>query len=98
MLSQLAPATTRIHPLATAPEAGWTVIDGLPGAWRRIRSRVAVSARASDGISVDGRLVDGLQILRSDADGEPSQIRVGQAHLEVLAGATPFLRVTHLPA
>jgi hypothetical protein len=64
----------------------WTVIDGVPGVWRRILNRVAVSARASDGVYVDGRRLDGLQVLRSDADRRPSQVAVGQHVLRVVEG------------
>lgn len=91
-------STPATHPIDTAPDDGWTTIDGLPGAWRRIRNRVAVNACAEDDIWVDGQLVDGLQVLRSSADGQPSRIRVGSLHLEVVAGDTPVLRVTEAPA
>ena len=84
---------TRIHRIVPS-DAGWTVIDGVPGAWRRLRTRVAVSARSADGLRVDGQLVHGLQMLRSDADRQPSVITAAGLRVEVLeAPGAPLLRV-----
>jgi hypothetical protein len=89
-------STTLATHVTPSPDS-WTTIDGVPGAWRRLRTRVAVSARAADGLRVDGRLVDGLQVLRSDRSACPSVVTVAGLRVDVLDAAgvseAPQLRI-----
>jgi uncharacterized protein (DUF1684 family) len=49
-------------------------IWGVPGRWAPAENGLTVTAEAADGITVDGRLVDGTVLVRSKNDPNPSEI------------------------
>jgi uncharacterized protein (DUF1684 family) len=56
-------------------------IYGVPGVWAPLpagQSGLLVTATASDGITVDGALVDGSAVVRGKDDAKPSEIGFGE--------------------
>ncbi|MBN9240736.1 MAG: hypothetical protein BGO97_13570 [Micrococcales bacterium 70-64] len=54
-----------------SPQTIW----GVPGTWAPAEGGLVVTAEASDGIVVDGRLVDGAALVLSRDSTDPSEVR-----------------------
>jgi uncharacterized protein len=57
------------------------VLDGLPGRWQVADGEVTLSASAGDGVVVDGDVLDGSVVVRSDLEDAASDVRVGAVRL-----------------
>lgn len=56
-------------------------LDGLPGRWEERDGSVRLTARASDGLQVDGQPLDGTIVVRSDLDDDPTDVRYDDVRL-----------------
>jgi uncharacterized protein (DUF1684 family) len=56
-------------------------LDGVPGRWEATGSTARLTARATDGVVVDGELLDGTVQVVSDLQLEPTLVMVGELRL-----------------
>ncbi|PRY56804.1 DUF1684 domain-containing protein [Glycomyces artemisiae] len=58
-------------------------LDGLPGLWSSDGTAVTVTAKAADGLSADGRAVDGTVEFKAPAGSGPAWVDYGDKRLEL---------------
>ncbi|WP_426562658.1 DUF1684 domain-containing protein [Angustibacter sp. McL0619] len=56
-------------------------LDGVPGQWRATGATAVLTATADDGVLVDGVLLNGAAVVRSDLELEPTHVAVGELRL-----------------
>ncbi|MGN6611208.1 MAG: DUF1684 domain-containing protein [Angustibacter sp.] len=59
-------------------------LDGVPGHWQVVDGTVRLSARAAEGVVVDGHPLDGTVEVRSDIDDDVTDVRAGDVRLVVV--------------
>jgi uncharacterized protein len=63
---------------------GEIAVDGVPGTWQALDGGVRLTATASDGVLVDGRLLDGTVEVHSDIEREPTAVVAGPVRLVLI--------------